>query len=194
MQITRQPPVKTSLKPSNHPYLSGAWTPLHEEVDVDELDVIQGEIPADIDGIYLRNTENPVHQPLGRHHPFDGDAMVHQVSISGGKASYRNRFVRTHCFEAEQIAGEALWGGLMDPPALSKRPGFGAHGSLKDTASTDIIVHSGVALATLYQCGEAWQMDPVTLENLGKASWGPLDGVSAHPKVVEEHQLAGFFI
>lgn len=110
MTITRHAPVKTSLQPSNHPYLSGAWTPCHEEVDIDELEVIEGEIPADIDGIYLRNTENPVHQPLGRHHPFDGDAMVHQVSISGGKASYRNRFVRTHCFEQEQIAGQALWG------------------------------------------------------------------------------------
>ena len=105
MQITRHPPVRTSLEPSNHPYLTGPWTPLHEEVDVAELRVIEGAIPADIDGIYLRNTENQVHQPLGRHHPFDGDAMIHQVNITGGKASYRNRFVRTHCFEAEQIAG-----------------------------------------------------------------------------------------
>jgi carotenoid cleavage dioxygenase-like enzyme len=193
MQITRQPPVKTSLKPSNHPYLSGAWTPVHEEVDVDELDVIEGAIPDDIDGVYLRNTENPVHQPLGRHHPFDGDAMIHQVSITGGKASYRNRFVRTSCFQAEQIAGESLWGGLMDPHGTSKRPGFGAHGGLKDTGSTDIIVHAGVAYATLYQCGEAWQIDPVTLDNLGKASWGPLDGVSAHPKVDEETGELMFF-
>ena len=193
MQITRHPPVKTSLQPSNHPYLSGAWTPCHEEVDVDELEVIEGEIPADIDGIYLRNTENPVHQPLGRHHPFDGDAMVHQVSISGGKASYRNRFIRTQCFEAEQIAGQALWGGLMDPAGTSKRPGFGAHGGLKDTGSTDIIVHAGIAYATLYQCGEAWMLDPVTLDNLGKAPWGPLDGVSAHPKVDEETGELMFF-
>ncbi|UAB79473.1 carotenoid oxygenase family protein [Erythrobacter sp. SCSIO 43205] len=193
MQITRQPPVKTTLQPSNHPYLSGAWTPVHEEVDVDELEVIEGEIPADIDGIYLRNTENPVHQPLGRHHPFDGDGMVHQVSISGGKASYRNRFIRTHCFNQEQIAGEALWGGLMDPHGTSRRPGFGAHEGLKDTGSTDIIVHAGTALATFYQCGEAWQMDPVTLENLGKASWGPIDGVSAHPKVDEETGELMFF-
>ena len=110
MQITRHPPVKTSLEPSNHPYLTGPWTPLHEEADVAELHVIEGVIPADIDGIYLRNTENQVHQPLGRHHPFDGDAMIHQVNFSGGKASYRNRFVRTHCFEAEQIAGQSLWG------------------------------------------------------------------------------------
>ena len=41
MQITREPPVKTTLKPSNHPYLSGPWTPLHEEVGVDQLEVIE---------------------------------------------------------------------------------------------------------------------------------------------------------
>jgi len=193
MQITRHPPVKTSLEHSNHPYLSGAWTPVHEEVDVPELDMIEGKIPADIDGIYLRNTENPVHQPLGRHHPFDGDAMIHQVSISGGKASYRNRFVHTHCFEAEQIAGGSLWGGLMDPAGTSVRPGFGAHQGLKDTGSTDIIVHAGTAYATFYQCGEAWMVDPVTLENLGKAPWGPLDGVSAHPKVDETTGEMMFF-
>ena len=193
MQITREAPLKYSLEPSNHPYLSGPWTPVHEEVSVDELEVIEGEVPADIDGIYLRNTENPVHQPLGRHHPFDGDAMIHQVDIHGGKVSYRNRFVRTHCFEAEQIAGQSLWGGLMDPKGTSKRPGFGAHGGLKDTGSTDIIVHAGVAYATFYQCGEAWMVDPVTLENLGKAPWGPLDGVSAHPKVDEETGELMFF-
>ena len=193
MQITRQPPLRHTLEPSNHPYLSGAWTPCHEEVDVDELEVIAGEIPRDIDGVYLRNTENQVHQPLGRHHPFDGDAMIHQVSISGGKASYRNRYVRTHCFEAEQIAGGSLWGGLMDPAGTSKRPGFGAHGGLKDTGSTDIIVHAGIAYATFYQCGEAWMVDPETLENLGKAPWGPLDGVSAHPKVDEETGELMFF-
>ena len=32
-----------------------------------------GEIPRDLDGIYLRNTENPVHLPIERYHPFDGD-------------------------------------------------------------------------------------------------------------------------
>ncbi|MEO9463451.1 MAG: carotenoid oxygenase family protein [Marinomonas sp.] len=191
--ITREQPLVHTLEPSNHPYLSGPWTPVHEEVTVDELEVLEGEIPADIDGIYLRNTENPVHQPLGRHHPFDGDAMVHQVNISDGKASYRNRYVRTHCFDAEQIAGGALWGGLMDPKGTSKRPGYGAHEGLKDTGSTDIIVHAGTALATLYQCGEAWQVDPVTLENKGKASWGPLDGVSAHPKVDESTGELMFF-
>lgn len=65
MKLERLPPVTTSLRPSNHPYLNGAWTPLHEEVSAWDLDVIEGTIPADIDGVYLRNTENQVHQPLG---------------------------------------------------------------------------------------------------------------------------------
>ncbi|HWK36828.1 carotenoid oxygenase family protein [Sphingomonas sp.] len=185
MKIERRPAIVTSLKPSNHPYLTGAWTPLHEEVDVDDLEVIEGRIPDDIDGIYVRNTENQVHEPLGRHHPFDGDAMLHQISFRGGKASYRNRFVRTRCFNAEQEAGQSLWGGLADSPGTSLRPGFGAHGALKDNASTDVVVHAGKLLSTFYQCGEAYALDPETLEDLGVAPWAPIDGVSAHCKVDE---------
>jgi carotenoid cleavage dioxygenase len=181
--IDRLPPVVSSLRPSNHPYLNGAWTPLHEEVTAPELTVIEGYIPDDIDGVYLRNTENQLHQPLGRYHPFDGDGMIHQISFCAGKASYRNRWVRTRCFQAEQEAGDSLWGGLMDKPGTSKRPGFGAHGGLKDSSSTDIIVHAGKALSTFYQCGEGYLLDPETLEPLGLAPWVPLDGISAHPKV-----------
>ncbi|MDH7972444.1 carotenoid oxygenase family protein [Sphingomonas sp. AR_OL41] len=193
MQIDRLPPVVSSLRPSNHPYLNGAWTPLHEEVTATELAVIEGKIPDDIDGIYLRNTENQLHQPLGRYHPFDGDGMIHQIDFRGGTASYRNRWVRTRCFQAEQEAGESLWGGLADRPGTSKRPGFGAHGSLKDSSSTDIIVHAGKAISTFYQCGEGYMLDPTTLEPLGLAPWVPLDGISAHPKVDERTGELLFF-
>jgi carotenoid cleavage dioxygenase len=193
MIAERQPPIVSSLEPSNHPYLTGAWTPLMEEVDAPELDVIDGTIPTDIDGIYLRNTENQVHQPLGRFHPFDGDAMIHQISFQNGKASYRNRFVRTRCFGAEQEAGGSLWGGLADPPSIALRPGYGAHGSLKDNASTDIVVHAGKALSTFYQCGEGYRLDPMTLETLGVESWVPIDGLSAHARVDEATGELMFF-
>jgi carotenoid cleavage dioxygenase len=183
MKINRRPEVRSTLKPSSHPYLTGAWTPLKEEVDAFELDVLEGVLPQDLDGVYLRNTENPLHEPLGRYHPFDGDGMIHQIDFRRGHVAYRNRFVQTRCLEAEQEANQSLWGGLADPAGTSLRPGFGAHGALKDTASTDVIVHAGVALATFYQCGEAYQLDPVTLEPLGIAGWAPLEGVSAHPKV-----------
>jgi carotenoid cleavage dioxygenase len=185
MKMERLPPVKTSLGPSNHPYLTGAWTPQHEEVDATDLEIIEGAIPTDIDGLYIRNTENPVQQPLGRYHPFDGDGMLHMISFKDGKADYRNRFVRTRGFEAEQEAGQALWGGLMDGPNVSLRPGFGAHGGMKDASSTDVVVHAGKIVSTFYQCGEAYWLDPETLEQGGVASWGPLDGVSAHTKIDE---------
>lgn len=193
MSIHRLEPIVATLEPSNHPYLNGAWTPLHEEVDVAELEVTFGAIPADIDGVYLRNTENQIHQPLGRYHPFDGDGMIHQIAFSGGKASYRNRFVRTRGFQAEQEAQGSLWGGLADPVHLAKRPGWGAHGSLKDSSSTDIVVHAGKALSTFYQCGEGYLLDPITLENLGLAPWVPIDGISAHPKVDERTGELMFF-
>jgi len=183
--IERLPPVKFSLRPSNHPYLNGAWTPLREEANVTDLDVIEGAIPADLDGVYLRNTENQVHEPLGRFHPFDGDGMIHQISFQDGRANYRNRFVRTRGFEAEQETGGSLWGGLADPPQIGLRPGFGAQGALKDSSSTDIVVHAGKALSTFYQCGEGYRLDPDTLEQLGIESWTPIDGISAHPKVDE---------
>ena len=70
MIVERLLRVKSTLQPSSHPYLNGAWTPQHEKVSATGLKVIEGQIPTDIDGVYLRNTENQLHQPLGRYHPF----------------------------------------------------------------------------------------------------------------------------
>ena len=177
--------VQATLQPNDHPYLNGAHTPVLEEVNAIDLEVIEGKIPADIDGVYLRNTQNQIHQPLGRFHPFDGDGMVHAISFRNGKADYRNRFVRTKGMAAEAEAGGALWAGLMEDPRKAKRPGWGAHGSIKDASSTDVVVHAGQVLSTYYQCGEGYRLQPYTLDQYGTEGWVPLDGISAHPKVDE---------
>lgn len=184
--------VKATLEPNDHPYRNGAWTPVIEEVDRDDLEII-GAIPADIDGLYVRNTENPVHGSIGRYHPFDGDGMIHTIRLQDGKATYRNRFVRTAGFEAEQAEGGPLWVGIMGKPDDSKRKGWGAHGSVKDSSSTDVVVHAGAILSTFYQCGEGYRLDPETLETLGTADWVPADGISAHPKVDEASGELLFF-
>jgi carotenoid cleavage dioxygenase-like enzyme len=176
--------VASTLRPNDHPYMNGAWTPTFEEWDATDLEVI-GEIPRDLDGVYLRNTENPVHDPIGTYHPFDGDGMIHAMAFGDGRAAYRNRFVRTKGFEAEQVAGGSLWAGLAENPARSKRPGWGAQGGLKDSSSTDVVVHAGKILSTFYQCGEGYRLDPLTLDQLGTEAWVPADGISAHPKVDE---------
>ena len=172
-----------------HPYRTGAWQPNMVELQAEDL-AVEGELPAALSGVYLRNTENPVHDAIGRYHPFDGDGMVHSLYIDQGRAEYRNRFVQTDGLLAEQAAGEPLWAGLMEPPKRSKRDdGWGARTRMKDASSTDIVVHGGVAASTFYQCGDVYEMDPRTLEPLGKAAWldgvTPGWGVSAHTKVDE---------
>jgi carotenoid cleavage dioxygenase-like enzyme len=192
MPVTYENKVKYSLKPSHHPYLNGAWTPNFTEYTATEMEVI-GEIPSDIDGVYVRNTENPVQEPIGHYHPFDGDGMIHSMSFRDGKAEYRNRFVYTKGFEAEQEAGEALWTGIANSIHLSTRPGIGAQGHLKDASSTDVVVHAGKIISTFWQCGDGYQLDPYTLEQDGIVGWAPLDGISAHPKVDENTGEMLFF-
>jgi len=176
--------IISTIQPNDHPYMNGVWTPNYDEYNATDMEVI-GEIPKDIDGVYVRNTENPVHESIGRYHPFEGDGMIHMISLADGKAEYRNRFVRTRGFMAEQEAGHSLWAGLMEHPRRSTRPGWGAHGHLKDSSSTDVIVHAGQILSTFYQCGEGYRLDPYSLEQFGAESWVPPDGVSAHPKLDE---------
>ncbi len=178
--------IRPSLIPGQHPYMSGAFAPNYTEFNATDLEVI-GEVPKRLNGVYLRNTQNPVHQPLGTPHVFDGDGMLHLLSFRHGQVEYRNRFLRTKGFMEEQAAGRALYAGLIDPPALAQRPGWGARGGLKDTSATDVIVHAGAALTTFYQCGEPYRFDPRTLDPLGVADWStsvlPDNGISAHPKV-----------
>ncbi len=174
--------VKSTLSPSDHPYLNGAWTPNFDEYDADDMEVI-GTIPTDIDGIYVRNTENPVHDAIGRYHPFDGDGMLHMMQIKDGKAHYKNRFIRTKGFEAEQEAERSLWIGCMGKPDRSELPGRCAHPFIKDSSSTDVVVHNGQILSTFWQCGDGYRLDAQSLETLGIEDWTPKNGISAHPKV-----------
>ncbi len=177
----------------DHPYRSGAWRPQRTEYDAWNLEV-EGEVPADLNGVYLRNTENPLFEPIRRYHPFDGDSMMHAISFENGEARYANRFVRTDGFLAEQEAKQSLWAGITERPetALADH-GWGARTRMKDNASTDVVVHGGVALASFYQCGELYRMDPRTLAPMGKTQWRhgngsffPPEGVSAHTKI-DEH-------
>jgi carotenoid cleavage dioxygenase len=112
-----------------HPYRSGPWRPNVREYDAFELDVV-GALPSELAGVYLRNTENPLHDAIGRYHPFDGDGMLHALVVADGVAEYHNRFLRTAAFEAEQAAGGPLWAGLMESPRKSLRPGWGARTGL----------------------------------------------------------------
>ena len=57
MTVTLRNTFETGLPPNdNHPYRSGAWRPQQNEYDAWDMDVV-GDIPDDLNGVYLRNTE-----------------------------------------------------------------------------------------------------------------------------------------
>ena len=164
----------------DNPYLHGIYTPTIHETTAHDLEVLEGEIPAGLYGAYLRNGPNPVHAPKNQYHWFDGDGMVHGVYFRDGRASYRNRLVRTTGLAAEERAGRGLLPGMIGPYDLATPAPY-----IKDTANTDIIFHNGKLLATWYVAGEVYRLDPLTLDDRGRETWeGALQtNVSAHPKV-----------
>jgi len=159
----------------SNPYLAGPYAPIHTEIEASDLVVI-GEIPRDLDGVYLRNGPNPQFAPVGRYHWFDGDGMVHSMHFHDGQATYRNRWVRTDAFERERANGDVQWVGIMEPLASNPRDM-----PLKDSSNTDLVYFNGDVLSLFYLCGEAYALDPVTLATRGQRGFG--GRLSAHAKV-----------
>ena len=178
-------PTLTPTEVESNPYLGGPYAPIDTEIDASNLHVI-GEIPRDLDGVYLRNGPNPQHDPVGRYHWFDGDGMVHAVHFRDGTATYCNRWVRTDAFERERAAGEVQWLGIMEP--LASNP---ADMPLKDSSNTDLVFFNGDVLSLFYLCGAAYALDPVTLETRGQRGFG--GRMSAHAKVDEHTNELLFF-
>ncbi len=113
--------LTTLPEDDDHPYRTGAWRPQSVEYDAADLDVT-GELPADLYGVYLRNTENPLHPAIVRYHPFDGDGMIHKVSFRDGKVSYANRFVRTEAWRpSSRRAGRCGPGWRRTRPSRNAR-------------------------------------------------------------------------
>jgi len=93
----------TDRRPNDNQYLSGNFAPVETEVSAHDLTVV-GQIPAELEGRWLRNGPNPeqVADP-SKHHWFMGHGMVHGVRLRDGKADwYKNRFVSS---AADRAAG-----------------------------------------------------------------------------------------
>lgn len=186
--------VNFAMEVEVNPYLMGNYAPIDTEITAENLEVI-GEVPKDLNGMYVRNGPNPQFHPKGRYHWFDGDGMLHAVRIENGKVTYRNRFIRTEGYEREAHAGGVLWTGIMEPPV--QNPKLNVHMPVKDTANTSIDFYDGNLIATWYLAGEPYLIDPETLETIGKTDFGGTlpqrSNVSAHCKVDENSNELIFF-
>ncbi|MRG93382.1 9-cis-epoxycarotenoid dioxygenase [Polyangium spumosum] len=161
-------------------YLEGNWGPVHDELDVSDLHV-EGELPKDLRGTFLRIGPNAQFAPIGRYHFFDGDGMVHAVRVEDGRASYQNRWVRTKGFQYEREAGRALWTGFAEPPNVADPP----HGMMyKNVANTALAQHASRLYAT-WEGDAPHEIRLPGLETVGQDDFGGrLDyPFTAHPKV-----------
>jgi carotenoid cleavage dioxygenase-like enzyme len=145
-------------------FRTGNYTPVSDELTAFDLQV-EGAIPPELNGWYLRNGPNPRH---ATQHWFTGDGMVHGVRLENGRAAwYRNRWVRTDSFD-------------------NPFPLYNADGSRNlhaSRANTHVIRHAGKTLA-LVESSLPYEISN-ELETLGAYDFGGqlVDSMTAHPKI-----------
>lgn len=146
-------------------HLRGNWAPVHDELTVTNLPVA-GEIPRELNGIYIRNGMNP--RSGWSDHWFFGTGMVHGVELADGKASYRNRYVKTPYYEKEMDILSAI----SDPQA--------------SPANTHVFRHAGRILA-LEEAHVPWEIDR-QLNTVGPVDFGGKlrRAFTAHPRICPE--------
>ncbi|NIP14061.1 MAG: lignostilbene alpha-beta-dioxygenase [Pseudomonadales bacterium] len=176
--------MSTVMKGANEPpTCHGGLKNLDEEHDY-WIDDIEGAIPADLIGTFMRN--GPGRQKIGGKpfgHWFDGDGMISQFTFTESKAHFRNRYVRTPKYVEETEAQKILYRGFG-----TQIPGGWTKNIFKwpaNPANTSIIYHGGRLLA-LNEGGRPWELEPGSLETVGEFDYdGALAGkaFSAHGKV-----------
>lgn len=159
-------PAKIGGSPEPHPYLSGVYAPVSEELTLTALKVV-GEIPKALDGRYLRIGPNPIAPAAAGYHWFAGDGMVHGLALRDGQALwYRNRWIRSNAVSE----------------ALGETPAPGPRHRGVDSVNTNVV---GIA-------GRTWALVeasayPVELtDTLETKAHNPFDGTlsgsyTAHP-------------
>ena len=154
----------------------------------DEPARIEGRVPPRLNGSLYRNGPGLFERGGVRsRHLLDGDGLVQRLSIGAHGARYRNAFVRTPKFVAEEQAGRRLWStwSTRRSRRFYENLGGGFGGS-----------QAGVTISSVHGCllardeiGGSFEIDPDSLATLGELPLPrPLESASikAHGKLDPE--------
>lgn len=160
-------------------FLKGPHAPHHGEGESLDLPVT-GRIPRELDGTLWTVTSSPLFEPMNaeRYHWFEGDGMVHAISIRDGQARVRNRYVETAALKAEKAAGRALYGNPINGGSRATPPADGP--ATKNPANTNAMLVGG-RLLIFCESGLPHELDRQTLATRGQYDFGGIQGpVTAH--------------
>ena len=164
------------------PFL-GLATSLREEHSYEAR--VEGEIPVQLRGTLYRNGPGLFDRGgFRKRNLLDGDGMVQSFRFHGEGVHYRNRFVRTEKYSAEQAAGRFIY-----PSWSTQAPG----GLWANFLRVGITGQAGITVfhwrSRLYafdECALPYELDPETLETSGISRLGLPEGITiyaAHAKM-----------
>lgn len=181
------PPLKkgafTDFGDPSRPYL-GMATSLRAEHDYEAR--VEGAVPQGLRGTLYRNGPGLFDRGgLRRRSVLDGDGMVQSFTFHDRGVRYRNRFVRTWRFLAEDAAGKYLF-----PTWCTQAPGgilanFWKASSITSQASVTVYRINDRVYA-FDEIGLPYELDPATLATVGESALGlprNLATYAAHSKV-----------
>lgn len=188
------------------PYAGAGFQPVHREL-ADAAIRVEGEIPADLEGVYLRNgTNTAFDETSSRLHMFNGAGMLHQIQIRNGEASYSNSYVRTPRFaiEAQRGAevypsfgdlaggGKAALARILVDRAMQRRGISPALDNRENSSATTAVQYHHGKLYCLQETGFPFalntRLEDGRLVIDGSGEWETFDGgldapFTAHPKI-----------
>lgn len=163
------------------PHFTGLNRPIGAEYDLENL-VVEGTIPADVDGVFFRAVPDPAFPPkFDDDNVLSGDGMISAVRLQGGKASTSMRYVQTARHKAEVEAGRTRFGRYRNPFTDDADMA----GVDRTVANTTPVWHAGRLLMTK-EDGRPYQINPQTLETIGSYDFGgklKSETVTAHVRI-----------
>ncbi|HBG06255.1 MAG: dioxygenase [Geobacteraceae bacterium GWC2_58_44] len=152
-----------------HPYF-GLATSLREEHSYQAR--LEGNLPAELRGTLYRNGPGLFDRGgLRKRNLLDGDGMVQSFRFAGAGVHYRNRFVRTEKYLAEQAAGRFIFSSWSTQAPGGFWANFMGAGGITGQAGVTVFAWRG-RLYAFDECALPYELDPDTLETSGVSSLG----------------------
>jgi len=160
---------------------------LEHETETTDLP-LQGQLPPWLQGSLIRT--GPAKWEVGErtmNHWFDGLAMLHRFSISGGSVSYASRFLQGKAYRAAEEKGEISYSEFATDPCRSLFQRVTAMFSPKLTDNANVnLAKLGERFIAMTETPIPVQFDGETLAAAGVAYDPPGQLTTAHPHMDRE--------